>query len=42
MPQLLRRATLADGSITDVRIADGSISAVGDLTADPGDVVVDL
>lgn len=41
-PQLLRRATLADGSITDVRLLDDSIAEVGDLVAGPEDHVVEL
>jgi cytosine deaminase len=39
---VLRRATLADGTSTDVRIRGGRIDAVGDLDADPGEEVIDL
>src|SRR5262245_2045255 len=40
--QLLRHATLADGTQTDVRIGDGVIAAVGDVESGPDDEVVEL
>jgi cytosine deaminase len=41
-PVLLRRATLADGTHTDVRIRGEAIDAVGDVDAQPDDEIVDL
>jgi cytosine/creatinine deaminase len=40
--QLLRGATLTDGSGVDVRIRDGRVDAVGALRPAPSDVVVEL
>ncbi len=41
-PVLLRRATLADGTRTDVRIRGEAIDAIGDLDAHTDDEIVDL
>src|SRR5215203_1905966 len=39
---VLRGALLADGTMGDVAVVDGSIAAVGDVVRAPGDDVVDL